>query len=100
MTEENKEWEKYGDGVKRMKVEGGYIYKHHWYHDFSICFVPDVDLERYQSHLRDAYNQGFKDGQDSNSFYSKKTAEELPKGLPGQIFNMAKNIWEYPENTL
>lgn len=53
------EWELYATEMLRIKVEGGHIYET----DGSICFVPDVDLKRYQSHLRDAYNQGFKDGQ-------------------------------------
>lgn len=48
--------------TERLKVDGGYIYET----DKGICFVPDVDLQRYQSHLRDAYNQGYKQGlQDS-----------------------------------
>jgi hypothetical protein len=31
-------------------------------HGLTSTFVPDVDLQRYQAHLRDAYNAGFKDG--------------------------------------
>lgn len=54
------------EGSSRLKVNGGYLYRELWvYSDavsVSLCFVPDVDLQRYQSHLRDAYNQGFKDG--------------------------------------
>ena len=56
------------ESMKRLKVPGGYLY------NFitscaddrectAMCFVPEVDLTRYASHLRDAYNQGFKDGQ-------------------------------------
>jgi len=52
------EWEFYGTAVHRMKVEGGYLYSH----DKTLCFVPDVDLQRYQSHLRDAYKKGYEDG--------------------------------------
>ena len=56
----------------RFKVEGGYVYEITYYNEKSdsvvstgTCFVADVDLTRYQAHLRDAYNQGFKDGKDS-----------------------------------
>lgn len=52
--------------IERVKVEGGYLYhvtilsSEHT----DMCFVPDIDLQRYQSHLRDAYTQGYKDGQE------------------------------------
>lgn len=55
-------WERYGDGVDRIKVDGGHVYRSINQGDLSICFVPEIDLQRYQSHLRDAYDQGFKDG--------------------------------------
>ena len=45
--------------IHRFKVDGGWIYCVEEKHP---VFVPDIDLQRYQSHLRDAYNQGFKDG--------------------------------------
>jgi len=56
------------DCLQRFKVEGGYLY-HNTMNDeydrkcfqIAMCFVPDVDLQRYQSHLRDAYNQGLKE---------------------------------------
>lgn len=59
--------------LTRFKVEGGYIYNNISFllEDDgktakliaeSMCFVPDVDLQRYQSHLRDAYNKGFQEG--------------------------------------
>lgn len=53
-------WEAYGAGIIRAKVDGGYIYET----EHGICFVPDVDLQRYQAHLRDAYTQGYKAGQE------------------------------------
>lgn len=50
----------------RLKVDGGHLYRINYEQDGKICmsmsFVPDVDLTKYQSHLRDAYNQGYKDG--------------------------------------
>jgi len=52
------EWEHYASGIDRIKVEGGHIYNF----DMSLCFVPDIDLKRYQAHLRDAYKKGFEDG--------------------------------------
>lgn len=60
-------WEEYDMAqnatTERLKVEGGYLYYvcNHEAHQTSMCFVPDVDLARYQAHLRDAYNQGYKD---------------------------------------
>lgn len=51
----------------RCKVEGGHLYRSfvRWKHQptLSMNFVPDVDLSRYQAHLRDAYRQGYNDGQ-------------------------------------
>jgi hypothetical protein len=52
------EWEKYGNKTVRLKVDGGYLYET----IHGLCFVPDVDLTRYQSHLRDAYRAGYRDG--------------------------------------
>lgn len=67
MTNKQK-WEDYSTNTIRLKVEGGYIYdiNNPIAGHSSTCFVPDVDLQRYQSHLRDAYNQGFKDGQEES----------------------------------
>lgn len=56
------QWERYGDTIDRIKVEGGYIYRTISSGHIAICMVPDIDLQRYQAHLRDAYNQGLKDG--------------------------------------
>lgn len=48
------------------KVDGGHLYHDSIHSDGNVtntmCFVPDVDLSRYQSHLRDAYKKGFDDG--------------------------------------
>ena len=46
----------------RLKVDGGWLYRSGNSHFVSQCFVPDIDLARYQSHMRDAYNQGYKAG--------------------------------------
>ena len=54
------EWERYAPGVDRIKVDGGYLYNY----DKGLCFVPDIDLKRYQAHLRDAYTQGYTAGQE------------------------------------
>jgi len=64
----------------RFKVDGGYIYSLNAQHkemnqmNTAICFVPDVDLQRYQAHLRDAYNQGYKAG-----YNDSKNGFDLPK---------------------
>lgn len=63
MTEKVPCWERYADNIERIKVDGGYIYKTLEQNDIATSFVPDIDLQKYQSHLRDAYNQGFKDGE-------------------------------------
>lgn len=65
------EWERYGDTIDRIKVDGGWVYRVMFQGDVATSFVPDVDLQRYQAHLRDAYNQGFKDGQDDLSANSR-----------------------------
>lgn len=65
-----KQWEvvvqESNGGTSRLKVDGGYLYQNFAYVNdvpcMSMCFVPDVDLTRYQAHLRDAYKQGFIDG--------------------------------------
>jgi len=63
MDVENKEWEEYGLGVFRMKVEGGHLYSVSSPAGIAITHVPDVDLTRYSAHLRDAYTKGYQDGQ-------------------------------------
>lgn len=53
----------------RLKVEGGHLYHRlTWENEPQygetgcMAFVPDIDLTRYQSHLRDAYSAGYADG--------------------------------------
>lgn len=50
-----------------LKVNGGMLYHRVIFNNetisTSMCFVPDVDLQRYQAHLRDAYKQGYITGQ-------------------------------------
>lgn len=65
---ENKsEWERILQSdiseTSRLKVEGGHIYAITLGANFTTVFVPDVDLMRYQAHLRDAYKKGYMDGQ-------------------------------------
>jgi hypothetical protein len=53
--------------TERLKVDGGYLYRIIRFDDsdsVAMSFVPDVDLQRYQAHLRDAYNKGYSDGQE------------------------------------
>jgi hypothetical protein len=64
------EWEQITDTTHRLKVEGGFLYRcksNNMCVNFissppSICFVPDIDLLKYQSHLRDAYKKGYEAG--------------------------------------
>lgn len=60
-----------------LKVNGGTLYHKKIYGpdliSTSMCFVPDVDLNRYQAHLRDAYNEGFKDGHEEFQYSRKKS---------------------------
>lgn len=62
-------WEDFDEAsnasTSRMKVDGGYLYHvgHFTSNSTAVCFVPDVDLTRYQAHLRDAYKKGYLDGQ-------------------------------------
>lgn len=67
------EWEQITEepyeATSRLKVEGGYLYSRvtldsNDKQSQAMCFVPDVDLQRYQAHLRDAYKQGYQDGQE------------------------------------
>lgn len=62
----DKEWEltaSFNDpSMRRLKIDGGYIHQAIYEGSTSICFVPDIDLSRYQSHLRDAYKKGYEDG--------------------------------------
>ncbi len=60
------EWERVTEsGTDRLKVEGGYLYRDQkGSGGLAMAFVPDIDLQRYQAHLRDAYTAGYKDGQE------------------------------------
>jgi hypothetical protein len=50
----------------KLKVDGGYLYHVTRRIDdnlsSSMAFVPDIDLTRYEAHLRDAYKKGYEDG--------------------------------------
>lgn len=50
--------------VCRHKVEGGWLYSTtvSGVNMFTVTFVPEIDLSRYQAHLRDAWKQGYEDG--------------------------------------
>lgn len=50
--------------TETLKVNGGHLYRITKGEAIAVAFVPDVDLQRYAAHLRDAYNAGFKDGSD------------------------------------
>ena len=58
------EWERVTDETAKLKVDGGYLYKIETSKGLAMSFVPEIDLQRYESHLRDAYNRGFKEGLD------------------------------------
>ena len=52
----------------KLKVKGGELYYRKEYQGntkigCAMAFVPDIDLQRYQAHLRDAYKKGYEDGQ-------------------------------------
>ena len=74
--------------TERLKVSGGYLYHrcdyfmsdcdHKDNETTTMCFVPDVDLQRYQSHLRDAYNQGFKDGKEERKNCEITSENQIP----------------------
>lgn len=50
--------------VCRHKVEGGWLYSTtvSGVNMFTVTFVPEIDLSRYQAHLRDAWKQGHDQG--------------------------------------
>lgn len=61
----DEKWESVGcTSMWRVKVNGGYLYQYDNDKGIAMCFVPDVDLQRYQAHLRDAYKQGYDCGQE------------------------------------
>jgi len=83
------EWEvvckAYKNDTTRMKVDGGWLYRSISYDKVlgsfntptseSIAFVPEIDLQRYQAHLRDAYKQGYENGQQD----AKHGIQEAPE---------------------
>lgn len=73
------DWEEYASDIIRLKVDGGYIYET----THGLCFVPDIDLQRYQAHLRDAYKKGYADGQ-----------EDAKNG----VVNAEEGLNDYPED--
>jgi hypothetical protein len=69
-------WEHYANSTKRLLVDGGHIYAIEYVEGITTTFVPDIDLTRYQAHLRDAYKAGYKDGlEDGNAGYTKPRTE-------------------------
>jgi hypothetical protein len=72
----NTEWKEVTDEgaeqTQKLKVDGGNLYHKTIWNDnaeivsSSMCFVPDVDLQRYQAHLRDAYKKGYQDGHEDS----------------------------------
>lgn len=58
------------ENTKRLKVDGGYLYRivnnygEGENESIAMTWVPDIDLTRYQAHLRDAYKKGFDDGRE------------------------------------
>ena len=86
MSESESKWELVVDwkdqivGFSRIKVDGGHVYRQivasGGTDSVSLCFVPDVDLKRYESHLRDAYRQRYVAGHED----SKRGVEEKFEG--------------------
>lgn len=78
--EQVQQWEEVSDNgtseVCRHKVEGGWLYTVTvaLAKVFTTTFVPDVDLARYQAHLRDAYNQGCEDTRQETKFENVEQA--------------------------
>ena len=58
------DWEYTAPFTYRLKVDGGSLYLHRGNANETMSFVPDVDLQRYSAHLRDAYTQGYKNGRE------------------------------------
>ncbi len=63
----------------RLKVDGGYLYALGMLHGITMAFVPDIDLTRYQAHLRDAYKQGYADGQEDKKNGVVSDSERLER---------------------
>jgi len=87
------EWEIVAAYLKRIKVDGGFLYLHVGKVNSCMCFVPDVDLQRYQAHLRDAYKKGYDDGVGETMAKhglswrtDLKNADEVIKGTEETLF--------------
>lgn len=65
------QWEYYGANLVRIKVDGGWLFSGDEVAS-PLTYVPDVDLTRYQSHLRDAYDKGFADGLEERKAYERQ----------------------------
>jgi len=59
----NQKLENVNEELSRYKVEGGWLYVIKTPEGVAMTYSPSIDLKRYESHLRDAYTQGYKDGQ-------------------------------------
>ena len=85
MSEAQKEWEweqLIYLSLYRIKVDGGHIYCNRDNNEKeSICFVPEIDLTRYQAHLRDAYNKGFADGLQEGKIHKEMMNPENPASV-------------------
>jgi len=96
---EEKKWEQYGtrddSDLVRIKVDGGYLYSF-TKEESAMCFVPDIDLQRYQAHLRDAYRQGYAQGhEDAKRGIKEKFDDAEPKSI-----EEAEAIHHIPEEVI
>ncbi len=71
--------------TEKMKIDGGWLYRVYTNQSnmplgivpsIALTFTPDIDLTRYQAHLRDAYNQGLKDGREEGIVLGEMRAKE------------------------
>ena len=93
-------WERYSDGIDRIKVDGGFVYRTISQGDVSICFVPEIDLQRYESHLRDAYNKGFTDGsyEALKGLVSNEVGLKEPPAEIAKVKEIPNSQQYYPES--
>lgn len=89
-------WRAVTDSTWRLKVDGGHLYLLNESSEAggnAMCFVPEIDLTRYEAHLRDAYKQGFTDGAvDAHAQYQK--------GATKQYVNKASNLLDLSEEAM
>jgi len=68
MLEDQPEWEtvRVTDNsiIERLKVAGGHLYhvSNQIGKTTTMAFVPEIDLTRYEAHLRDAFKAGYTQG--------------------------------------